>query len=439
MKRGDVQRPRSTGDLPQQVNHMHRLVAGLLALGVLGPPSSAIAQSGAVGLSLDSLLRANSHSLEQRERGLAGPGMTLLLEAARGTQFFVIAENHYRAEIPRIAGLLFEELHEHHGYNYLAVENGPYIMRRFSEPELRGRPGPSYELAVGYPGALQFLSDEEIDLFVRVARVSGAAEPLWGVDRPFGAAHILDVLARSTTDSTARSRLEAALERVSRIEARRSPQGIDRWITRSSARDELRALRRSLDPNPGTSADSMLRALELSHATYAAFLDAGEGASTGYASNRDREEFMKRRLAFALEAAETRTGDLPRVLLKVGHWHAIRGRNWGNVFSLGGFATELGIANGARSFSLATGLVGEPEGATPLGEGDPQYAPLTAAGDPNGWRVVDFRPLRPLIHAGKVEGVTPELERWIFGFDAALLIGASRAATFDRLMAEATR
>ena len=71
--------------------------------------------------------------------------------------------------------------------------------------------------------------------------------------------------------------------------------------------------------------------------------------------------------------------------------------------------------------------------------GDPQYAPLAAAGDPNGWRVVDFRPLRPLIHAGNVEGVTPELERWIFGFDAALLIGASRAATFDRLMAEARR
>jgi hypothetical protein len=48
--------------------------------------------------------------------------------------------------------------------------------------------------------------------------------------------------------------------------------------------------------------------------------------------------------------------------------------------------------------------------------------------------VVDFRPLRPLVHAGVVTGLSAELRRWIFGFDAALLLGRSQPAHFEQLM-----
>lgn len=143
---------------------------------------------------------------------------------------------------------------------------------------------------------------------------------------------------------------------------------------------------------------------------------------------------MKRQLAFHLRAARRDGEDRPRVLLKFGHWHATRGKNPGNVHALGGFAAAVANFHGSDAFSVATALVGDPETQPP-----PEYKALAAAGDPDGWRVVDFRPIRPLVRAGLVEGVTPELEDWIFDFDAALLIGGSREATFDRLLEAAGR
>ena len=44
------------------------------------------------------------------------------------------------------------------------------------------------------------------------------------------------------------------------------------------------------------------------------------------------------------------------------------------------------------------------------------------------WTIVDLRPLRGYLHAGKIR-VEPELRQMIFGFDAALLIGGGTAAT----------
>lgn len=433
------------------------LAMALVALALVGAarraPAAPSASAGALApgsdasstaddpLPLDSLLRAHSYPLLERDGRLAGPGRDVLLEAARGTRFFFVAENHYRAEIPRITSMLFAVLHDRRGYEYLAVENGPYIMRRFSAPPVRGDTAASLALAARYPGGLQFVSDEEIAMFARVGATSTAPhDPLWGLDRPFGGEHVLERLAEAAPDGEARKRVEEVLAEARRYERRRAPgRDARRWIVDVTNDEELSGLRDAVGALPGTAADSMLRALELSHRTYRRFVEAERGEPTGYASNLEREEFMKRQLAFNLRGARREGGDPPRVLFKFGHWHAIRGRNWGDVHTLGGFAASVAKLRGSEAFSLATALVGDPENGTPLGAAGSGLASLAAAGDPHGWRVVDLRPLRPLIHAGLVEGVTPELERWIFGFDAALLIGDSRAATFDRLLEIAGR
>lgn len=144
-------------------------------------------------LPLDSLFPAHSYALSERDGRLAGPGRDLLLEAARGTRFFIIGESHFRAEIPRITAMLFAALHEREGYEYLAVENGPWIMRRLSDPSVRGDTAASFALAARYPSGLQFPSDEEVEMLARVGAISTAPDdPLWGLDRPFGATHVLD-------------------------------------------------------------------------------------------------------------------------------------------------------------------------------------------------------------------------------------------------------
>lgn len=404
----------------------------VLALLLVGLPTTLPAQEAPDELPVDSLLRAHSHELSERDGRLAGPGRDFLLGAARGTRFFVIGENHCWMEIPRITSMLFADLHDRRGYEYLATENGPYVMRRLSDPAVRGDTAASFTLADRYPSALHFGGDGEIEMFARVGAISDApGDPLWGLDRPDGGTHVLERLAEAAPDTEARRRVEEVLAEARRYER---PGGVEAekdvdWIIDVTDREQLAGLRDALDPAPGSPADSMLRALELSNRTYRNYIRATQGEPTGYASNLEREQFMKRQLAFHLHAARRKGEELPRVLLKFGHWHARRGMNPGHVFPLGGFAASVAKLDGAKAFTVATGVADD--GESPFARSD-EYGALAAAGDPHGWRVVDFRPLRPLVHDDRVSGLTPGLEKWIFKFDAALLIGDGHWATSDR-------
>lgn len=176
--------------------------------------------------------------------------------------------------------------------------------------------------------------------------------------------------------------------------------------------EELAGLREALDPATDSPADSMLRALELSHRTYRHYLEAARGGTGRIGSESSSRSATGTRSGGGTGEMSTPWETSPPP------WRS---------------------STAPTPSSCPRPRVGAPEDATPLGRAEPELAPLAAAGDPDGWRVADFRPLRPLIHAGLVTGVTPELERWIFGFDAALLIGDSRASTFDGLLEAAGR
>src|SRR5438045_3291499 len=87
---------------------------------------------------LDSILHANSFPIAVERGALVGTGARLLTDAARRTQFFVLAESHYVAETPQFATALFEVMHRTAGFDYYAVEFGPVIMHMLSAPGVRG-------------------------------------------------------------------------------------------------------------------------------------------------------------------------------------------------------------------------------------------------------------------------------------------------------------
>ena len=116
----------------------------------------------------------------------------------------------------------------------------------------------------------------------------------------------------------------------------------------------------------------------------------------------------------------------PKVLLKAGTNHAIRGRGWTDVLTVGNFVAELAKSNGLESFHLAIYLDND-SGDYGVLSSYPDYKPLADAALPESWTLIDLRSLRPLIHAGRITDLNTELKRVILGFDAALLIrGATR-------------
>ena len=116
---------------------------------------------------------------------------------------------------------------------------------------------------------------------------------------------------------------------------------------------------------------------------------------------------------------------MPKVILKLGHWHVFRGIGPSRLQTLGNFVTEFATANNSDAFSVAVYLRGSWRDVS----NQKGMSPIASATDPAAWTVIDFRALRPAIHAGKFGPLNPNLLNHIYGFDAALVIGGASSGT----------
>ena len=378
---------------------------------------------------VDSLFRAHRYPVALRNGTLEGEGAAFLRDEARDAQFFMIAESHYVGEIPPFTAAWFNELHRTNGVNHFAIEYGPVIGRMLSAPGVRGNRQATFRLGARYPHAFQFWNDEELEAIVQMNA------PVWGLDNEWGALHALDRLVRLATTDAARRAARTLAERVRAVEGTRPFEmaQVERFISGADSA-EFDRLRDAFRPRRGSEAAELIDALELSNRIY--LMNAAPGL--GYRSNLEREEYMKRQFMQHYRRAQARGERLPKVLLKFGSNHGGKWVSRTNVHTIGNFLHEFAIANGTRSFHLVAWLVNEPDTYWSLTE-EAAYVPLGRAGDPKGWYLVDFRPLRPLAHAGRLRMLSPELRQAIFGYDAVLLIGSGTRGTWDALREAAAR
>lgn len=379
-------------------------------------------------LRLDSLFTAHRRPLEFGPRSMGGEGWDFLVDQAARAQFVMVGESHNLREIPLFTARLFEALHERAGFAYLALENGPAIMERFGAAGVRGELEASIALANRYVSGLQFRTDQELDMIVAAGATSKARAALWGLDQEWGAQHVLDRLVELSPNAEARALITRMLEEAAPLEAFRPDETHPRYINNRLTAEEIVALRAALEGAPAE-ASRLLDALQTSYEIY--------GIRTSrpniYRSNRRREMYMRTRFMEEYRAALASGDTLPRVVLKFGQWHALRGvLNWGDVEPLGTFLGEFARANGSQSLHIWTGLVNEPGHVWTLHD-FPDFVPLAKAGTTDGWWVIDLREIRPFVAAGQVTDMNEELRKVIYGFDLALLIGSGNRATSERL------
>lgn len=401
-------------------------LATILAGAVLLP--AALAAQGTPTLRLDSLFSAHRTPLEFGSAAMSGPGWELIVERASRAQFVMVGESHNVREIPLFTGRLFEVLQARSGFAHLALENGPVIMERLGAPGVRGDAAASLALANRYVNALQFRTDQELEMIVAAGRASRAAAPLWGLDQEWGAQHVLERLVELAPDDDARSRAALMLEEAAALEAYRPDDAHPRYISSRLNAAAISALRSVFGRAPAE-AHRLLDALETSFEIY----DRRTDRPAVYRSNHRREQYMRAQFMDRYRAAVAAGDTLPRVVLKFGQWHALRGvLNWGDVEPLGTFLGELARAHGSESLHIWTGLVNEPGHFWTLLD-FPDFVPLAQAGTTDGWWVIDLRAIRPFVAAGQVAGMNDELRKVIYGFDLALLIGSGNQATTERL------
>jgi hypothetical protein len=193
--------------------------------------------------------------------------------------------------------------------------------------------------------------------------------------------------------------------------------------------DELMNLLREYPAKKDSEAEFLLSQMILSAQIFKNNRLAEAGQLTGYSSNLEREENMKWLFMHQYRMAQATGARLPKVLLKLGHNHAIRGRSWSNVLSLGNFVTEFAKSNNLNSFHLAL-YINNASGDYGVLSSYPDYKPLADVAPTDKWMVIDLRPLQKYAHAGKLTGLNPELRRVVFGFDAVLIIGGGSRGTY---------
>jgi hypothetical protein len=411
------------------------LLAGTPALGQRASRSSARPrpEGGPEDRLLDAL-RKNRLPLTMTDAP-AGRGWDWLVKNARDARFTLIGEEHGVAETARLSAALFAALRES-GYGRMAIELSPIIAQ---DIEAAARQN-------GIQGILDFFASpeswnpmylrEEAQFLADVVRAAPKNQRvLWGFDREIFSDRYLISRLEPRVPGGARDTFARLKEASTSSAARREKNpGAEPPFLFAQQPAIVSALRAAW-PNPDPESDTILRTLEESLAINV--------EPTAWDSAERRARWM--RGAFAERLREERgRGSTPKVVLKAGYNHMIRGPNYVNIFDVGSMPDEVAGLDGARAFHILV-LPGPGSRQAVLGPGrsfgsvstdefdefkagDKRLTRVLSNADATGHEVIDLRAVRPLAMRG-LEGWNSDVVRTIHGYDAAVIWKEAHASS----------
>lgn len=401
--------------------HFSRMLPAVAAIALAAaapPPSPSVDQ-------ITAAIAAERLPLERETAGgFTGAGWQRLVDDAATAQFMMVGEQHGSGSIAEFEAQLHKALAAR-GYTHSALEVGPYSTD-FAERLIRGGPGrlQAYIAAPGHGFTLPFLFfGEEAAMAEQMVRLSpDRRHPLWGLDQEFiggGPLHadLLEAYAKSA-------------EQKSAVAVFRSAASNNPMHSGVVSEAELAPLRSAFAANPD--ALEVIKALAASAAIYRPFVVKGGGDI--YSANLARETMMKRNFLAAFEAAEKRGKRPPKVFLKFGGNHAMRGFSDTNVPALGNFIAEWGNARNLRLVNLFVECDGgqalnpqtnAPAPCEPYFAEDSLLRRAVQSGPP--LQIYDLRPLRAQL--SKWKNADASTKKVILAFDYYVTIRDGRAAT----------
>lgn len=371
----------------------------------------------------------NRHRLEYDGARFSGPAWDLLVAEGRASRFFCIGEEHGIAENPKLAAQLFSAI----GAERACVEISPPMAREL-DGAARGGVNGIRELFRDPGASVAFFGMREEAEWLAAARaaVRGRGQAIWGLDYEVGGDRRIIQLLKAKRKPAAAAAALAALEAASQAswaqyESTRSPQHIFSF----SGDPALAHAVREAWPNADADAAWMIETLEQTLVINRHWV-SGEG----WLSNQVRAQFNRANFR-RYWAAEERA---PKVMLKFGASHMVRGVSHTQVFDIGTQVSELAESRGEKSFHVMV-LPGagaqqaqfDPSAWTylPTDAGtydDMGMAPLLAAAYPDAFTLIDLRPIRALASGRRHKALDADLVRNIHGFDALLVMTGSTAS-----------
>ncbi len=395
------------------------------------PPSSAQPQTSPQARLLEALQK-NRLSLTMVDAP-AGPGWDWLVEQARDARFTLIGEEHGVAETAQLSAALFNALRGS-GYSRMAIELSPIIAQ---DIEVAAR-------SHGLQGILDFYSApttwspmylrEEAQFIASIVSAAPKNERvLWGLDREI----LSDRYLISRLESRVPPQAKESFARLKQASTNAWAGGAPFIFSQNPNPGVVSAVR-SAWTNPDRDSDLILRTLEESLA-----INAVAQTGTAWDSSQRRAQWMRNSFAERLREDQKR-GKQPKVMMKFGYNHMIRGENYVNIFDLGSMPDEVAALSGSRAFHiivlpcpgshqavLGPGRSFKSVSSDEFDEfkaGDQRLTRVLAHSTAPGHEVIDLRALRPLAMRG-VDSWNPDVVRTIHGYDAAVIWKGGRASS----------
>lgn len=370
--------------------------------------------------------------LDYADGRFSGAAWDFLLAEGRQAQFFAIGEEHGIAENPKLAAALFAELVEH-GYSKLAIEISPPMASALDQALADGGL-PGLQALYAQPGAEPaFYGMREEAEFLAAARAAAPAGPfLWGADYEVGAdRHLLRRLVELPKPEAAEQALQALVDASNASWAKYAETGGPQYIFSFAGDPELVRSLRAAWPTPGAEADWILDTLEETLVINQLWV-----SGQAWRSNERRGAFLRDNFLRHWRQAR-QAGPAPRVMLKFGASHVVRGRNMTDTYDIGALLPELAALEGRGSFSVLVlpGIESQIARFNPVewsyqpAPAKDGYAadlePLTSAAMADAFTLIDLRPLRPIVG---MRAPSEALRRTVLGFDALLVMSGSTAS-----------
>lgn len=393
-------------------------------------------ESAEPSVRLTEAAREHRARLEFDGSEFSGPALDQMLDAARDAQFFLIGEEHGIAENPQLAAQLFETLVSD-GYEKLAIEISP-PMASIIDGVIRDDGIDGLRTLFASPGGEPafFGMREEAELIVAARNaLPEASEVLWGLDyevasdRPLLRA-LSDSQRPAAADQPLSTLIAASREAWAKYEETGSPQ----YIFSFSGEPALVEAVRQAWPAADNQARQILDTLQ-------ATLQINQSWTTGrgWESNAQRAALLRSNfLDHWLHAKQD--GNAPKVMIKLGANHVVRGRNNTATFDVGTLLPEIAAIENGRSVSVMV-LPGKDSPTAVLNPSSWTYESkpakdnyargieaLTDAAYSDVYTLIDLAALRPVVGTS-IDRYGAEVARVVHGFDMLLVLSGSTASS----------
>ena len=382
-------------------------------------------------------LQRNRLPLTMTDGQPGGRGWDWLVQQAREATFTLIGEEHGVAETAQFATALFKALRPA-GYTRVAIELSPVIAEDIETAARRN----------GLQGILKFFSGpdtwspmymkEEAQFIAAVIDAAPKGERvLWGLDREIFSDRYLITRLEARVPQRARqafNRLrDASTSAWARYAQTRNPDDLFLLAEDPALVSALRAVW----PNPDRESDAIMRTLEESLA-----IETAERTGGAWPYMQRRVQWMRSNLAQRLKADE-KNGSPPKVMMKFGYNHAIRGANYVNTYDVGAMTDAIATMSGGSAFHVIV-LPGPGSRQAVLGPnrsfnsvssdemddfraGDQRITRVLPNTSATGHEVIDLRAVRSRAMRG-LESWNADVVRTIHGFDAAVIWKGAHAS-----------